>query len=529
MDPFEDDREDMYDDDIDSDHGDGYEEEEEEEEEEEDDSEEPIADKQNHLILKKDDLAQRLEHDINEVMSVLSITKYDACVLLIRYNWSVGDVQEAWFDNEVKVRESVGLLDVDPDVKFPKTSNELVLCGICFESVRVIDTANCGCGHSFCNECWKSYVSTSIDGGMGCLTLKCPQPKCGAAVGPDMVNVLVDDEEKKRYDRFVVMSYVERNKKVKWCPGPGCEYAVEFAEDDHDMETGDDDFDVYCGCKYGFCWKCSEDAHRPLDCETVAKWVIKNSAEAENTKWILAYTKPCPNCKKSIEKNEGCMHMTCKCGHHFCWLCLGSFGGYDHACNHYEEHAKTKEDITRERAKNSIEKYIHYYERWAANENSRKKALSDLEEIKTDLLEKIGSIYDQNVTQLQFIEEAWLQIVKCRRILKWTYAYGYYIPENEEGKKNMFEYLQGEAEGVLERLHHCVEKELKSDIGLANFGDAIEAFDEFRQKLASLTKVTKSYFENLVTALKKGLPEVWMDEKAWNADYVLGETDLFNL
>ncbi len=41
--------------------------------------------------------------------------------------------------------------------------------------------------------------------------------------------------------------------------------------------------------------------------------------------------------------------------------------------------------------------------------------------------------------------DPWLvdQIVECRRVLKWTYAYGFYLPENEHAKRAFFEYLQG--------------------------------------------------------------------------------------
>lgn len=31
--------------------------------------------------------------------------------------------------------------------------------------------------------------------------------------------------------------------------------------------------------------QCNEEAHRPVDCETVAKWILKNSAESENMNW----------------------------------------------------------------------------------------------------------------------------------------------------------------------------------------------------------------------------------------------------
>lgn len=44
--------------------------------------------------------------------------------------------------------------------------------------------------------------------------LRCPDPSCGAAVGQDMINLLVSDDEKKKYFRYFVRSYVEDNRKV---------------------------------------------------------------------------------------------------------------------------------------------------------------------------------------------------------------------------------------------------------------------------------------------------------------------------
>mmetsp|Transcript_165436 Transcript_165436/g.525816 ORF Transcript_165436/g.525816 Transcript_165436/m.525816 type:complete len:167 (-) Transcript_165436:69-569(-) len=29
----------------------------------------------------------------------------------------------------------------------------------------------------------------------------------------------------------------------------------------------------------------------------------------------------CPNCKHGVYKDEGCNHMTCRCQHHFCYVC----------------------------------------------------------------------------------------------------------------------------------------------------------------------------------------------------------------
>ncbi|URE38105.1 IBR domain [Musa troglodytarum] len=306
------------------------------------------------------------------------------------------------------------------------------------------------------------YISTSISDGPGCLMLRCPDPSCGAAVGQNMIDVLATDEDKEKYSRYLLRSYVEDNKKMKWCPAPGCEFAVEFV-----MGSGSYD--------------CTEEAHRPVDCVTVAKWILKNCAESENMNW----------------------------------LCLGPWsehgertGGF-YACNRYEtgkqEGAYDESERRREMAKNSLEKYTHYYERWATNQSSRHKARADLQSMQTEKLQKLSDMQSQPESQLKFIIEAWLQIVECRRVLKWTYAYGYYLPEQEHAKRQFFEYLQGEAESGLERLHQCAEKELQVYLDAEG---PMSDFNDFRTKLAGLTSVTRNYFENLVRALETGLKDV---------------------
>ncbi|CAI9268639.1 unnamed protein product [Lactuca saligna] len=461
----------------------------------------------NYTILKEDDIRQRQEDDITRISSVLSISRDSACMLLRRFNWNVSNVHEAWFANEDAVRKAVGMLD-NININPPKAGE--LPCGICFESYTLDSVSTAACGHPFCNTCWAAYISTSINDGPGCLTLRCPIPSCGAAVGVDMVNMLTSDEDKKKYRRYLLRSYIEDNRKTKWCPAPGCDCAIEF-------DLGSGSYDVTCYCSYSFCWNCTEEAHRPVDCETVSKWIMKNSAESENMNWILANSKPCPKCKRPIEKNQGCMHMTCNppCKYEFCWLCLGQWsdhgertGGF-YACNRYEsakqEGAYDESERRREMAKNSLERYTHYYERWATNQSSRQKALADLLQMQTVHLAKLSERQCQPETQLKFILEAWLQIVECRRVLKWTYAYGYYLPEQEVAKRQFFEYLQGEAEAGLERLHQCAEKELHTYID----GNASqEEFNNFRTKLAGLTTVTRNYFENLVRALENGLSDV---------------------
>ncbi|KAM7484544.1 hypothetical protein LguiA_000553 [Lonicera macranthoides] len=463
--------------------------------------------KKNYTILEEQDIRKRQEDDIARISAVLSVSRVASCMLLRRYNWSVSDVHEAWFADEDSVRKSIGLLEKPILLQFSKEAKE-VTCGICFENYCSDRIKTAVCGHPYCHECWTAYISISINDGPGCLSLRCPDPSCDAAISQDMIHTLVCDEDKDKYDRYLLRSYIEDNRKTKWCPAPGCDCAAEYV-------VGSGNYDVSCLCSYSFCWNCTEETHRPVDCNTVAKWILKNSAESENVNWILANSKPCPKCKRPIEKNQGCMHMTCTppCSFEFCWLCLGAWsnhgdrsGGY-YACNRYnkakEEGAYDEVETRRKAAKNSLERYTHYYERWASNQRSREKALEDLGNNETVNLEKLSKKQSEPETKLKFIKEAWEQIVECRRVLKWTYAYGYYLPEHQQAKRQFFEYLQGEAEAGLERLHQCAEKDLEPYLK-----DPSDNFVNFRIKLVGLTSVTRNYFENLVEALENGLSDV---------------------
>nr|GEW76328.1 putative RNA-directed DNA polymerase, eukaryota, reverse transcriptase zinc-binding domain protein [Tanacetum cinerariifolium] len=100
-------------------------------------------------------------------------------------------------------------------------------------------------------------------------------------------------------------------------------------------------------------------------------------------------------------------------------------------------------------------------------------------------------------------------ITECRRVLKWTYAYGFYISKEEEVKKKFFEYVQGEAEVGLERLHLCAEQELKIYIEkeVVDAATSFE-FDSFRLKLSHLTNVTCSGVSEFTKALARIVPAV---------------------
>ncbi|KAI3834649.1 hypothetical protein MKX03_005989 [Papaver bracteatum] len=472
---------------------------------EDDPEEDTTLPEKNCTAMSEGDIRHMQEEHIASVCNRLFVSRVSAIILLVHFNWCVDDVYEKWFADEDKVRKDVGLFE-NPDVLAVKEEQE-VTCMICFDAYRCEDMFSAAsCRHLFCRSCWEGYIGTSINDGPGCLRLRCPEPSCNAAVGEDMVDALVCEASKDRYSRYLLRSYIEGNKKSKWCPAPGCSSAVLFV-------LGSENLDVTCKCNYKFCWSCTEEAHRPVDCSTIAEWKDKNNNESENVTWILANSKPCPKCQRPIEKNHGCMHMSCTspCLYQFCWLCLGPWSkhggetGGNYKCNRYEKAKKLgeydEEVNKREMAKKYIEKYAHYYERWALNHKSMGQAVQQWKEMQSDHIKNIS----MTETELDLIRNAWLQIIECRRFLKWTYAYGYYLPEHELVKKQLFEYIQGEAESGLERLHHCAEEEL---ILYVEDKNPLEAFGDFCRKLKDFTIATRTYFENLESSLVNGLSDV---------------------
>ena len=484
------------------------------------------------------DVRQRQHDAVQRVTAVLQISPPEATALLRHHKWNVNHVNDSWFADEEGVRAKVGLLALETDEEMSTKKEEAdgamdekeTTCLVCFENFNGTPNTTCGCGHHFCGDCWGGYLESAVNDGPSCLDLRCPDTNCARRVPETMVTEFLSASGAdsgstqgtnpilEKYKTFQWRSWVDDNPKVTWCVAPGCERALVSERGANAGGTASNAADVTCACGASFCWQCKEQAHRPVPCDTVNKWLIKNSAESENLSWILANTKPCPKCKRPIEKSTGCMHMCCsQCKHDFCWMCLEEWnshgertGGY-YACNKYERVKNTagfsEEEKKRQAAKSSLERYTHYYERWAAHGDSEKKARADYVDWNRKKLNKLGDLQNTPVTQLSFILDALTQIAECRRVLKWTYGYGYYHfdADADPVKKEFFEFTQADAEVTLERLTAAVEMELETFLGEERTGGE---FLDFRGKLNGLTSITSKYFNTLVVEMEAGFPGV---------------------
>ncbi|KAJ4836261.1 hypothetical protein Tsubulata_033002 [Turnera subulata] len=446
----------------------------------------------NYSFLKEADILQRMEDDINELSTILCISKSEASILLRHYNWSVSDVNGAWFDDESGVRAKLGLLENPAPVD--DQDRITASCRLCFDEFPRDELSSAACGHLYCRTCWSGYVKTSMDDeGLGCIDLRCPEKFCGAALDQDMLDSLLSEEGREKYWEYLVRSYVERSKIRKWCPGAGCEYAIEICGGGIE----DVDFEVTCRCFATFCWSCNREGHRPLDCDTARKWIVESDSDAKHVKAVIVQCKPCPECKRPNQKKRRSIQVKCrKCGHEFCWLCLQASCPISCAQFAVDYRDWRVQDEESEKHEN---KYTLYSERWDANRRSKIGSLRRMKE-EGRYFERLSQELGLPLTDFNFITQAWLQIVECRRVLEWSYVYGFYV--GDEAKKFSLEYMLEVGESRVKALELCVGRESLDSIFRNEFSQF--KFSGFRGKLLGLCHVTANYLEELVRTLKDG-------------------------
>lgn len=118
-------------------------------------------------------------------------------------------------------------------------------------------------------------------------------------------------------------------------------------------------------------------------------------------------------------------------------------------CNRYEEKSGTEARDSQAKSRQSLERYLHYYNRYANHEQSAKldKDIFHKTEKKMTLLQSSSNM---SWIEVQFLESASKALQQCRQTLKWTYAFAYYLARNNQTE--IFEDNQKDLEMAVENL-----------------------------------------------------------------------------
>lgn len=196
------------------------------------------------------------------------------------------------------------------------------LCDICMQNFDLNQHKALCCEHGYCKECWQSYLINSINSGH-CIDIECMSSDCSVLAPEDFVRSILLDNfvSLKRFDRMTLQKCIDSYPLMRRCGNGDCEGVFKVRRIQPRLVT--------CSqCKAESCFKCGDDYHAPVDCQMLRKWKslgenhVKNLPEPPNEN--REQTKYCPKCGVAIERDGGCISLTCSsCHFNFCWLCLG--------------------------------------------------------------------------------------------------------------------------------------------------------------------------------------------------------------
>ena len=391
-------------------------------------------------MMQADEIRPEMNARCKDVTEVLGIPESAAAVLLNAFHWSKEALLERYMNDSDEILKHAGVYSRCVDCKSNEAGPQT--CAICFDECNQMLAMPCG--HSFCFDCWNAFCTNAVDEGPSCVRTTCPDATCSEIVSDhEFAQALgTTSPSYTKFKNFQLRSFVESNPYTRWCPGRGCE-RIAYALSPAAMEI-EGNIAKCDACVTKFCLVCGEEPHAPATCKALVKWNDKCRNESETANWILANTKSCPNCKIRIEKNQGCNHMSCQtCRHEFCWICMGDWkshnsetGGY-YKCNKFgsADGADNPNDMSDAgKAKRELDRYLHYYSRYHAHSEAQNFALKQLKATELRMMKLQDASGDQNTrwSDVEYLKTANEQLVECRRVLKYTYVFAYYMdyPQN---------------------------------------------------------------------------------------------------
>ncbi|GAN06593.1 RING-5 like protein [Mucor ambiguus] len=393
---------------------------------------------------------------VNQVATLLAIRPHISTILLNYFCWNKEKLIETYIEDPDKVLVAAGIHAVSKSSNNKGDCSASFECEICCNDESGLQTVSLTCGHLFCVDCYSYYLSDKVKQG-DATNIQCPQEGCKAVVDEATLKIVLNDDMYIRYQSLLDKAYVQDHPNLKWCTAPDCKYAIECDISRNSLSTIVPT--VTCECGHVMCFGCDHENHQPANCAMVKDWWRKKEEDSATATWISSHTKDCPQCQSPIEKNGGCNHMWCKqCKHEFCWVCLGDWkthNGQAYNCNRYTEDTA---GLSKKRA--SLERYLHYWTRYANHQNSSKLDQALYHKTESSMLQ-VQNTSDLTWIEVQFFKRAVDLIVQSRNTLKWSYVMAYYMEKTNQ--KTIFEDNQRDLEVATEQLSELLETPIQSE------------------------------------------------------------------
>jgi len=493
-----------------------------------------------HDSLSQKQIEDLMKQEVDYISGLCGVDSDVADLLLRHFDWNREKLVDKYMDNADAVSIAAGTLPAPKPQVSPKLSSralhadsqtgprrssrratgetpkqsktktiierisppveEPYVCPICCDD-NPSDPRSLVCGHKFCSVCWGEYIKNKVRT-EGEQWVTCMGEDCSVVAPNEFVQSVLsgDTSTWERFKELLVRHYVASNHNLKYCPYPSCTYTVSCPSASSKSSLTTMVPIVTCGASasHKFCFGCNiDDDHRPVVCGVAKMWLQKCQDDSETANWIKTNTKECSKCQSTIEKNGGCNHMTCKkCKYEFCWVCMGPWSEHGtawYSCNRYDEKASVDARDAQSKSRASLERYLHYYNRWANHEQSAKLSV-ELYAKTEKKMEEMQITSALTWIEVQFMKKAVDEVFRCRMTLKWTYAMAYYLDLNNQ--KELFEDNQRDLERAVEELSELIESPLDPEI-----------ISSIRQKVTDKTVYVQKRNEIVLEDTAKGLLE----------------------
>ncbi|EPS64587.1 hypothetical protein M569_10194, partial [Genlisea aurea] len=194
------------------------------------------------------------------------------------------------------------------------------LCDICAETKRAdVFFSVPNCRHRFCNDCIAKHVAVSIQKtavDAGARVFPCPGGDCRGVLDIESCMGFLPGEVAIRWGDAICRSMISDSQRF-YCPYKDCSGLLL-----NDDPTSDAIRESECPfCRRLFCAKCRVPWHAGVDCGGESRLQPEKVDALFHELAMEKKWQRCPRCKFFVEKNQGCLHMTCRCGYEFCYAC----------------------------------------------------------------------------------------------------------------------------------------------------------------------------------------------------------------
>ena len=139
------------------------------------------------------------DDQIIEVSNILGQPPEAAAILLRHLRWNKERLIDQYMEKTEEVLESAGL-GQDAATNPPKVQEvKGFVCDICCDDSPHLDTFAMKCGHRFCVDCYKQYLSTKITDEGEAARIRCPGEGCTRIVDSKSLDLLVTHDLQSRY------------------------------------------------------------------------------------------------------------------------------------------------------------------------------------------------------------------------------------------------------------------------------------------------------------------------------------------